>query len=146
MIQELLSALTCSLPHQCAHGSGAPDYPSPLVFVLVLNIQAPGAVRHQCSALMEKGGWKEHINEGKERRSRASSLVEDLLELCKGYSEKMHLGLFNPNEGCLAYRFYLCQCHWCFPGSPVGVLVDHPTLWPCALREPSSSGQRREKN
>lgn len=69
--------------------------PDPLVFVLVLNIQAPGAVKHQCSALMEKGGWKGHSSEGEERRSQAGSLVEDLLELCKGISEKMHLGLFS---------------------------------------------------
>lgn len=52
--------------------------------------------------------------------------MEDFLELCKGYSEKMHLGLFNPNEVCLAYKCHLCQCHWCFPGSPVGVLVGPP--------------------
>lgn len=113
--------------------------PDPLVFVLVLNIQAPGAVKHQCSALMEKEGWKGHSSESEERRSQAGSLVEDLLELCKGISEKMHLGLFNPNESCLAYKFHLCQCCWCFLGSLVGLLVDHPTLWPCALGEPSSS-------
>lgn len=28
-----------TVPQQCAHGSGAPDHPSPLGFVLVLNIQ-----------------------------------------------------------------------------------------------------------
>lgn len=79
------------------HGSGAPDYPNPPVFVLVLNTQAPGAVKHQCSALLEKGGWKGHSSESKERRSQARSLVEDFLGLCKDYSEKIHLGLFNPN-------------------------------------------------
>lgn len=42
--------------------------PDPLMFVLVLNIQAPGAVKHQCSALMEKGGWKGHSSEGEERQ------------------------------------------------------------------------------
>lgn len=104
------------------------------MFVLVLNIQAPGAVKHQCSPLMEKGG----CSEGRERRSQASSLVEDLLELSKGYPEKMHLGLFNPNEGCLAYRFYLCHCHWCFPAVLWVSLRTTPTV-PCAVREPGWS-------
>lgn len=108
------------------------------MFVLVLNIQAPGAVKHQCSPLMEKGGCKGHSSEGRERRSQASSLVEDLLELSKGYSEKMHLGLFNPNEGCLAYRFYLCHCHWCFPAVLWVSLRTTPTV-PCAPREPGWS-------